>query len=357
MSAENETKVSVIIPIYNVESFLEECLTSVVNQTHKALEIICIDDGSTDGSADILRTFAARDERIIAISKRNEGYGASCNRGFDIARGDYLAIVEPDDFIEPDMFADMVAFAEANNMPDMVKTPWIYVMEWDDPKCCYDRPCELVGRLKTTRTPRIVQEMPRLLTCHPSIWSAIYRADFIKSNRIKFPEYPGANWADNPFVARTLCQAKTIAYLDKPYYHYRFDLPHSTKDHKTEEAIALPFDRWMEMDDIVDELGARDKVISRALAQRGFHYLKGAIRDDGIDNPIVLAKATEMFARMQPDAVNACKGIDPELRSLYWRLTNQDPGAKLKAAYVASRVGEALWSARTLGLKATLKRG
>lgn len=353
----SDTVVSVIIPIFNMEDFLEECLTSVANQTHRALEIICIDDGSTDSSADIMRSFAARDDRFICIGKANEGYGASCNRGLDIARGEYLAIVEPDDFIDAEMYADMVAFAEESKLPDIVKTPWTYVMEWNDPKTCYDRPCELVGRLKTTRKPRIIQEMPRLLTSHPSIWSAIYRADFINANRIRFPEYPGAGWADNPFAARTLCQAKTIAYLDKAYYHYRFDLPGSTKCHKTDEAIALPFDRWMDMDSIVDELGARDKVISQALAQRAFYYLKGAVRDDGADNPVVIKKATEMFARIEPETVSALKSVDPTLRALYWSLTGQNPRAPRKAAYMASRAGEALWSARNLGVRATLKRG
>ena len=85
--------VSVVIPIYNAEATLDECLRSVEAQTHADLEIICVNDGSTDGSARIARDHAARDTRIVVIDKSNEGYGASCNRGIGAARGTWVAIV------------------------------------------------------------------------------------------------------------------------------------------------------------------------------------------------------------------------------------------------------------------------
>ena len=113
--------VSVLVPIYNVERYLRECLNSLISQTLEDIEIICIDDGSTDGSLGIVREFQSRDARIKVITKPNSGYGNSMNRGLDAATGKYIGIVESDDFAETTMFEDMVALAEANNA-DVVKT-------------------------------------------------------------------------------------------------------------------------------------------------------------------------------------------------------------------------------------------
>ena len=97
-------KVSILIPCYNVEKYIRQCLDSVVNQTLKDIEIICINDGSTDSTLDILRKYENRDNRIKVISKHNSGYGASMNIGLETAKGEYVGIVESDDFVEPNMF-------------------------------------------------------------------------------------------------------------------------------------------------------------------------------------------------------------------------------------------------------------
>ena len=97
-------KLSVIIPVYNVEQYLGECLESVIKQTLKDIEIICVNDGSTDNSLEIIKKFARKDERIKIIDKPNSGYGDSMNKGLETETGEYIGIVESDDFIEPDMF-------------------------------------------------------------------------------------------------------------------------------------------------------------------------------------------------------------------------------------------------------------
>ena len=105
--------VSVIIPIYNAEPYLNQALESVEGQTYKNLEIICLNDGSTDNSLDIMRAHAARDERIVVIDKHNQGYGATCNRGLDESHGEWISILEPDDWIESGMYSDLLALAQA----------------------------------------------------------------------------------------------------------------------------------------------------------------------------------------------------------------------------------------------------
>ena len=113
-------KVSIVVPIYNVEDYLEECLESVVRQTLEDIEIICINDGSTDRSMEILKTYAAADARIIVVDKKNEGYGIGMNIGLDKATGEYVGIVEPDDYVPLNMFEDLYLKAKEYEL-DFVK--------------------------------------------------------------------------------------------------------------------------------------------------------------------------------------------------------------------------------------------
>ena len=120
--------VSIIVPIYNAEKYLAQCLDSVQAQTYANLEILCINDGSKDNSLDILHARAAHDNRITVIDKANAGYGAACNLGLATARGDWISIVEPDDYLEPRMYEALLAQADAlggNEHVDIVRSrPW-----------------------------------------------------------------------------------------------------------------------------------------------------------------------------------------------------------------------------------------
>ena len=113
-------KVSIIIPTYNVEAYLVECMESVVRQTLKDVEIICINDGSTDGSLKILQSYAKKDERIVIVDKENGGYGMAMNIGIERATGEYIGIVEPDDFVPLSMYEDLYEIASKNQL-DFVK--------------------------------------------------------------------------------------------------------------------------------------------------------------------------------------------------------------------------------------------
>ena len=109
-------KVSVIVPVFNVESYLNESLDSILNQTLKDIEIICINDGSTDNSLDILETYSKKDKRIKIISKENEGQGVARNVGLDNAQGEYISFVDSDDFIKRDMLEKLYNKAENNDL-------------------------------------------------------------------------------------------------------------------------------------------------------------------------------------------------------------------------------------------------
>ena len=120
-------KVSIIIPTYNVEMYLVECMDSVVNQTLKDIEIICINDGSTDSSLEILKGYAEKDDRIIIVDKENGGYGIGMNIGLDKATGEYIGIVEPDDFVPLNMYEELYNKAVENDL-DLVKADFSATM-------------------------------------------------------------------------------------------------------------------------------------------------------------------------------------------------------------------------------------
>lgn len=116
---ENDPLISVIVPIYNVELYLRKCLDSLINQTYKALQIILVDDGSPDNCGQICDEYSALDGRITVIHKGNGGVSSARNTGLDAAKGDYIGWVDPDDWIEPDMFEYMLGKA-VDNSADIV---------------------------------------------------------------------------------------------------------------------------------------------------------------------------------------------------------------------------------------------
>ena len=131
MTESHRPLVSLLIPICNVEEYLEQCLSSACDQTLRDIEIICINDGSTDRSPEIIRSFAARDERIRVIDKKNSGYGDSMNKGLETARGRYVAILESDDFFEPGALEALHATAERTGA-DVVKAD--FYLYWSAPE-------------------------------------------------------------------------------------------------------------------------------------------------------------------------------------------------------------------------------
>ena len=185
----SESLVSIIVPIYNAGPYLEQCLDSIVGQTHDNLEIILLNDGSTDNSLSVMQRYAVNDNRIKIIDKQNQGYGATCNRGLTEATGTWISIVEPDDWIEPSMYSDMLAFengfVQAGTPLDIVKTPYWRI--WmPDTKGQKKLNCSYKKRIHPKHQPFAIADAAHLLCHHPSIWSAIYRKSFLDDHDIRF---------------------------------------------------------------------------------------------------------------------------------------------------------------------------
>lgn len=209
-------KVSILIPIYNVESYLSKCLDSVLAQTLNDLEIICINDGSTDNSLEIIKEYVKKDKRIIVLNKKNTGYGDSMNLGLRKATGEYIGIVEPDDWIEPEAFAELYGLAESNKT-DVVKANY-YKFRGNDP--------EFVVKEISDYGTKVIKKSDHVFDYFkfaPAIWSAIYRRAFLLENDIRFLPTPGASYQDLGFSFKCWVVAKQLAFTSKPYYHYRLD--------------------------------------------------------------------------------------------------------------------------------------
>lgn len=219
-------KVSVILPIYNVSQYLRECLDSVVRQTLKELEIICVNDGSTDNSLEIIEEYAAKDERIVIITGPNGGYGKAMNKGLDRATGEYVGIVEPDDYVSLTMFEDLYRIAVENQL-DMVKADF-YRFERNehgdmDMRYVYlDNTKQRYGELLHP------YQDPSIIRFTMNTWSGIYRRTMLDEYHIRHNETPGASYQDNGFFFQTMVQSKQAMIVNYPYYRNRQNNPNSS---------------------------------------------------------------------------------------------------------------------------------
>lgn len=228
-TAKNDAiKVSIVIPVYNAEAYLRECLESCINQTLNEIEIICVNDGSTDGSPKILEEYALSDKRVKIIDKENAGYGHSMNIGMDMAKGEYIGIVESDDFVEADMYKLLYDTAKQYDV-DLVKGDFYRFIEIDGKyekrylKSAYN------SYYNRVINPRDDIEVFRF---NMQTWSGVYKTDFLRENNIRHNETPGASFQDNGFYFFTYCSAKRIFYINFPVYNYRFDNPNSSVHNK-----------------------------------------------------------------------------------------------------------------------------
>lgn len=250
----NRVKVSILVPIYNVEEFLPECLDSLVNQTLKEIEIICINDGSKDDSLKIIKKYAARDDRIVIIDKKNSGYGDSMNRGLEKATGEYVGIVESDDFIDIDAFEKLYAIAKKYDVEVVKSNFYEYFGSTNSDKAVSNIfLLEDIGRVIDPR------EDSQIFYQLPCIWAAIYKNDFLKKNGIKFLPTPGAAYQDTGFNLKVWSLARRAYFVKRPFLHYRQDnAKSSVKDAGKVYCVKEEHDeveRFLEEKGLMEELG------------------------------------------------------------------------------------------------------
>ena len=280
--------VSLVVPIYNVADYLEQCLASIQSQSYTNLEIICLNDGSTDSSLALLEAYAARDGRLVIIDKENEGYGKTCNRGIAAAHGTWVGIVEPDDYLEPTMVQELVDLIQANGGEDQVDIArsayWRVFGNQKNGRAGVKAqvkngaastehriPCAYKGRVKPKHQPESIDQMAQLLLHHPAIWTALYRKEFLTQNNISFKEVPGAGWVDNPFLIASHCCGTRLVYTDSALYNYR-ENGYAEAATFAQRQPKIPLERWNDMMDVVDAHNITSNAVLDALTLRGINY-------------------------------------------------------------------------------------
>lgn len=218
-------KVSVIMPVYNVAPYIRQCIESVISQSLTDIEIICGDGGSTDGSLEILQEYAQRDARIQVLHKEGSGYGQSVNDCIEMARGEYIGIVETDDLVKPEMFETLYGQAILLNA-DIVKSDFECFTQNPDGSLrlwpVHIAPSRFYNRVFTPR------EVPRSFRFRLNTWTGIYRRTFLEENRIWHNTSPGGSFQDNGFWFQTFALAQRVVILPSSFYLYRQDNPHSS---------------------------------------------------------------------------------------------------------------------------------
>lgn len=224
MTESHNPLVSLLIPICNVEEYLEQCLASACAQALDDIEIICINDGSTDRSPEIIRSFAARDERIRIIDKPNSGYGDSMNKGLAAARGTYVAILESDDFLDPEALEYMAGRCEEERL-DLLKCN--FYLYWSKPGQQqlgrHNLYFSAVSPEMTLMGPNRAVDVPEIFWAKASIWSVMYRKAFLDKNNVRFLPTPGASFQDTSFSFKAFACAERVAYSSRAFLHYRQD--------------------------------------------------------------------------------------------------------------------------------------
>lgn len=213
-------KISIIIPVYNVKEYIGACIESVLAQTLTDIEIICVDDGSNDGSELILDDFAKRDLRVKVIHKENAGYGAAMNTGVRAATGQYIGIVESDDIIAPSMYEELYNNAKSDDL-DLVKSDAYYWLE------SYDFKQRIHVKKLEDYYDKVLTEENRdiFYEFYMNTWTGIYKREFLLNNDIWHSETPGASYQDNGFWIQTMSLCKKAKWLNKSFYYYRQDNP------------------------------------------------------------------------------------------------------------------------------------
>lgn len=218
-------KISIVLPSLNVVEYIEECLTSVISQTLVDIEIICVDACSEDGTADILNKYASADPRINVINCKKRSYGYQVNLGIQMSQGEYIGIVETDDFIDRRMYEILYMYAKENDL-DCVKGDFWYTT---GKQACYVRERKYAVKCHSDYYNVLISDNLRdKFMGYMYTWAGIYKKDFLVNNEIFHNESDGASYQDNGFWFQTMMYSKRLMFIPYALYNLRRDNPDSS---------------------------------------------------------------------------------------------------------------------------------
>lgn len=314
-----DVKVSIIIPVYNVQKYLSQCLDSVTNQTLKEIQIICVNDGSTDASSDILEEYTQKDDRILVINQENFGPAVARKTGLKHSNGEYIEFVDADDWLELDALEKTYNNAVSNNS-DLVLFPicrydhrenkyfqsGLSVQNYfDDPTIDYNN-----------FTFKIKDIKPFLLNSSFSVWFKLYKADFIKGyDDFYFPRH--MNFEDVPLHVQIMIRAPKISFCPGKIYNYRTSNPDSlTNSVFVKEKIFDIFDVTDHVEKILIENDLREEYnfefVRFKINQLGYWFQQS---DERFKEKLFLRIKKEFEAiKLSDDEINR---LNHRLRNIY----------------------------------------
>ena len=197
-------KISIVVPVYNVEKYVDRCLMSLVTQTLQDIEIIIVNDGSQDKSVEIIEKYLKENPtKIKYYEKKNGGLSSARNYGIEYATGEYIAFLDSDDYVETNMYEEMYNLAKKENA-DMVECDFIW--EWEFGKKIFDKRREYKTKEDMMKKPRVIA------------WNKIYKREILNKNKIRFPD--GLIYEDLEFFLKLLPHLNIISYINKYFVHY-----------------------------------------------------------------------------------------------------------------------------------------
>lgn len=230
-------KVSVIIPVYNSEKYISECLDSVLNQTFKDIEIICIDDGSTDKSFDILNRYNIKEKRITLLTQKNLGQSVARNKALEIAKGEYIYFLDSDDYIEPNLIEECIKKLDETQAGLICFNTEVV----GDTSSRLFKRAEKYALLKFSGLLTLTGEVRDTLNVY--LWNKMFRNDIIQKYKLRFPQ--NLCYEDISFSKSYFLMVDKI-YMDmRRFYHYRIhENSIMTTTYKTKNAILDHFRNW-----------------------------------------------------------------------------------------------------------------
>jgi len=295
-------RVSVLTPVYNVEKYLPECMDSLLAQSLTDIEFICINDGSTDGSLAILQEYAAKDARIKIIDQPNGGYGKAMNSGLRTASGEYIGIVESDDFIDVRMFESLYRVAH-EYQAEIVKSDF-----WGVTK---EKTKKMENLSEVLFYKDLVPRMDgkKIFFKTPSIWSAIYKRDFLEEHHVVFHETPGASYQDVSFFVVTMACAQRAVFLPEAYLHYRMDNVNSSVHSKAK--VRCIFDEFAQIHHFLAAYPSICEDVKYVIeGMKGLHYFANYMRIGDEYKKMFLTLAADEFVQDKEEGL-----LNPQ----FWR--------------------------------------
>lgn len=257
-----DPKVSVIVPVYNVEALLPRCLDSIVAQTLRDIEIICVNDGSPDRSIDVLNRYAAQDDRIVVIPQENRGLGGARNRGVEAARGEYLLFVDSDDWIDPD-YCERLHAAACSEDADVA--------------------CASILKTRPSRskwtihyTERLVAETLderfRIAHCPPDFYvmNKLMRRRTVEQLGLRFRER--VCYEDVEYMMRLLGECRRLVTVPGVVYHYMFNAASITKSRQTPKKQRDKYEAHLHFVAYADRIGLHLAPKYRSVTRRLYEW-------------------------------------------------------------------------------------